>query len=78
MKIEEKKSITPRDNPSTEINEEHILEEDLEKAIDNESKEEYNKKGRKGKTQKENKKKKQATKTKKEKKLETQQTKSRT
>ena len=41
MKIERKRSITPRNNnPSTEMNEEHILEEDLKETIDNESREE--------------------------------------
>ena len=40
MKKERKKSITPRDNNlSMEMNEEHILEEDSEEAIDNKSRE---------------------------------------
>ena len=50
MKIEEKNNITPRgNNPSMEMNEEHIPEEDLEKTIDNENREEIQQKGQKRK-----------------------------
>ena len=50
MKKERKKSITPRDNNlSTEMNEEHISEEDSKEAIDNKSREGIQQKGQKRK-----------------------------